>query len=329
MKRSLTIVIFSIVGLLGFAQQDAQFSMNMFNRLAVNPGYAGTNQALCATLMVRNQWASFDGAPKTGLLCVDFGPILHGGVGVTVDQDQLGFEKTLKAKAAYSYQMHLGVSGVLGIGLDVGMINKSLSPTGPDGFKAPDGTSTNGGGGTDDAIPWNGISATTYDLGLGAYYTSDKIYVGISSLHIPEQKLKKKEGTAGDPTFADFQYEVARHYYIMAGYKFQLNNQFDLTPSVLAKSDVATTQMDFNVLLRWNKMVFLGVSYRGVTNHSKDAIPAMVGVEWKGFKLGYAYDVTISSLKTYSGSTHELMLGYCYKLVKPDHKQGHMNVRFL
>lgn len=110
----------------------------------------------------------------------------------------------------------------------------------------------------------------------------------------------------------------------MAGYKFQLGTQFDLTPSILTKSDASSTQLDINLLARWNKMVFIGASYR-----LTDAIPVMVGMEWKGFKLGYAYDVTLSALKAHSAGSHELMLGYCHKFVKPEHKQGHMNVRFL
>jgi type IX secretion system PorP/SprF family membrane protein len=321
MKKIVTLFIFLIVGLLAFAQQDVQFSMNMFNRLSVNPGYAGTNQALCGTLITRQQWVGFPGAPKTGLLSVDYGQIAHGGVGLTVDQDQLGLETTLKAKAAYSFHLRLGPTGILGIGLDVGMIQKSFK----NDFTAPDGSTSATGGGVDQSIPWSGAAKVrTYDLGFGLYYTNDKIYVGISSLHLPEQSLKKKEGAEGLPSSYDLKYEMARHYYIMAGYKFQLGNQFDLTPSVLVKSDVATTQYDFNLLARWNKMVFVGVSYR-----LKDALPLMAGLEWKGFKLGYAYDVTLSSVKTYSSGTHELMLGYCHKLVKPEHKQGHMNVRFL
>ncbi|HLC83154.1 MAG TPA: type IX secretion system membrane protein PorP/SprF, partial [Bacteroidia bacterium] len=90
------------------------------------------------------------------------------------------------------------------------------------------------------------------------------------------------------------------------------------------KSDASSTQLDFNLLARWNKMVFVGASYR-----LTDAIPVMVGMEWKGFKLGYAYDVTLSALKSHSAGTHELMLGYCKKFTKPPVKQGHMNVRFL
>ena len=326
MKKTLTLIAFSITGLVTFAQQDAQFSMNMFNRLDVNPGYAGTNQALCATLFYRDQWDKFPGAPKTGLLSLDYGEILNGkaGAGLTIGEDQLGFDKTVTAKLAFSYHLHLGSTGILGIGLDAGMISKSMSGN----FIAPDGTSRDGGGGIDNAIPWSGTSATTYDVGLGLYYTNQNLYVGISSSHLPEQTLSKTNGTSPalpiNSTAYDFTYELARHYYVMAGYKFHLGTQFDLTPSILTKSDASSTQLDVNLLARWNQMVFIGVSYR-----LTDAIPVMAGIEWKGFKLGYAYDITLSNIKTYSSGTHELMLGYCHKFVKPEHKQGHMNVRFL
>lgn len=327
MKKTLTIIAFCITGLVTFAQQDAQFSMNMFNRLAVNPGYAGTNQALCATLLYRDQWDKFPGAPKTGLLSIDYGEFFngHAGAGLTVDQDLIGFDKTLKAKAAFSYHLPLGTGGILGIGLDAGMISKSLSGN----FIAPDGTTRDTGGGTDNAIPWSGTSATTYDVGFGLYYTSKNLYVGLSSLHLPQQTVSKSDGTkpatlGTNSKYYDFSYEVARHYYVMAGYTFHLNPQFELTPSILTKSDASSTQLDINLMAKWNRMVFVGASYR-----LTDAIPVFAGVEWNGFKLGYAYDITLSNIKTYSSGTHELMLGYCHKFIPPVHKTGHMNVRFI
>jgi type IX secretion system PorP/SprF family membrane protein len=277
-------------------------------------------------LLYRDQWDKFPGAPKTGLLSLDYGEFLngHAGAGLTIDEDQLGFDKTLKAKVAFSYHFHPSAESTLGIGVDAGMISKSMIGN----FIAPDGTSRDGGGGIDNAIPWSGTSATTYDVGLGIYYTNKNLYVGISSLHLPQQTLSNSHtgvtNTFGNSTTYAFTYEVARHYYVMAGYKFNLGTQFDITPSILTKSDASSTQLDINLLARWNKMVFIGVSYR-----LTDAIPVMAGIEWKGFKLGYAYDVTLSNIKTYSSGTHELMLGYCHKFIKPEHKQGHMNVRFL
>ncbi len=318
MKKTITTVVLFITGLVSFAQQDAQFSMNMFNRLAVNPAYAGMNKALCGTLFYRQQWTAFPGAPKTGLLSVDFGEVLFGGVGLTVDQDQLGFDKTLKAKLAYSFHLPVG-PGTLGIGLDAGMIQKQIKGD----FIAPDGTTTTGGGGTDQAIPWTGTSATTYDVGFGLYYTTNRLYVGLSSLHLPEQTLSKKASAY------DFNYKVARHYYIMAGYTFQLGQQFDLTPSILAKSDASATQLDLNLIAKWNKMIFAGLSYR-----ISDAMVAIVGLE-RSFtpkvtaKFGYAYDITTSTIKNHSSGSHEIMLGFCYKIKAEAKQTSHMNVRFL
>ncbi len=326
MRKILTIIALSVTSIVTFAQQDAQFSMNMFNRLSINPGYAGTNKALCGVLLYRQQWNNFPGAPKTFLFSLDYGQIAHGGLGLTLDQDALGFDKTFKAKLAYSFHQTLG-PGVLGIGLDVGMIQKSLSGN----FVAPDGSTTEHGGSADAAIPWNGAKSTTYDLGFGLYYTTfnDKLYVGISALHLTESDVKKGGTTtpsySGQPTYTwNYDYQEARHYYVMAGYRFDLGDKFSLTPSVLTKTDAASTQLDINAMVKWNKMVFAGVSYR-----LTDAIVAIVGLEYKGIKFGYSYDITTSTIKNHSSGTHEIMLGYCHKFVKPEKKHGHMNERFL
>jgi hypothetical protein len=35
-------------------------------------------------------------------------------------------------------------------------------------------------------------------------------------------------------------------------------------------------------------------------------------------RIGYSYDVTTSKLKNYSSGSHEIMLNYCFMIVKPD-----------
>ena len=87
MRKTFTIAFFclSFLVLKVSAQQDPQFSQNMFTKLCVNPGFAGSNDAICGTLLYRNQWTGFGGEPKTMLLTADM-PVemLHGGVGLTV-----------------------------------------------------------------------------------------------------------------------------------------------------------------------------------------------------------------------------------------------------
>jgi type IX secretion system PorP/SprF family membrane protein len=50
------------------AQQDPQYSQYMFNPLAYNPAYAGSQGSLSGTLLLRRQWMGIDGGPATGVI---------------------------------------------------------------------------------------------------------------------------------------------------------------------------------------------------------------------------------------------------------------------
>ncbi|MEO6884448.1 MAG: type IX secretion system membrane protein PorP/SprF [Bacteroidia bacterium] len=315
MKKIFTTIALSVAGLAAFSQQDAQFSQNMFNQLDINPAYAGINHAYCATLLGREQWVNFPGAPKTFLFSGDaYIPGIGGGLGLTAYSDQLGFDKTFGAILAYSYHIAAG-PGVIGIGPELGIIQKSLSGA----WLAPDGTN----GASDNSIPVTGVSSMTYDVGLGVYYSiQDQMYFGISTSHIPQQSF-----TSG--SYPSYQFDLARHYYVMAGYTFHATSDFDIMPSIFAKSDASSTQVDVNALIRYDKMVWIGVSYR-----PNDAIVALVGYQHSftngsTVRIGYSYDITTSELKTYSNGSHEIMLGYCFKIVPKSHIQSHQTVRFL
>lgn len=319
MKKIITsasLVVFSVVA---FAQQDAQFTQNFMNRLAVNPGYAGINGSICAFTLYRTQWVGFGGQPQTGLLSLDapIGAKKNMGLGLTIQTDKLGYMNNFYGKLAYSYHLNLGPEGAkLGLGLEVGAINNTISGT----WLAPDGTDGSGGtGGQVDAlIPQGNKAGTTYDVGFGAYYNiPDKLYVGLASSHLP-----------ANPNGA--YYDLARHYYITAGYDYAVTDMITLKPSIFVKSDAASTALDINLVAMYNQLVWAGVSYR-----LKDAIAPMVGVQINKLgpgtlKFGYSYDVTTSALKTYSSGSHEIMLGYCFNVTpKPKVITKFYNVRFL
>ena len=299
----------------GIAQQDPQFSQNMFIKLPINPGYAGTNGAICATAVYRTQWVGFPGAPKTLYFSIDAPiPMLHGGAGLTIVNDKLGNFSFMHVRGAYSFHKTIGATGLLGIGLEAGILQSSVQ----NNWLAPDGTNGHQGA-IDQAIPAAGVSKMTYDLGLGVYYRTDQLYVGIASSHLPQQNLKA--------TY--FDYTTARHYYVMAGYDFNLSSAFMLRPSVHVKSDAAVTTFDANINLLWNHMLWGGVSYR-----LQDAIVPMVGFAWNPnpkstLKIGYAYDLGTSDLKTHHNNTHEILLNYCIKFTPKPKTQSHINPRFL
>ena len=74
-----------------YAQQEAMFTHYAFNTLAVNPGYAGSRDALTVTTLHRSQWVGFDGAPTTQTLNVH-SPIHNDklGVGLSILNDKIG-----------------------------------------------------------------------------------------------------------------------------------------------------------------------------------------------------------------------------------------------
>jgi type IX secretion system PorP/SprF family membrane protein len=323
MKKLITKISLAFVGLTGvaFAQQDPQFTQFMFNKLIYNPGYAGTSNAICGVVQYRQQWASFQGAPTSIAAAFDMRiPGLPLGVGLNVISDRIGPDQTLflRIPVAYNYQFQNGSS--LGIGVDAGIVQKRISS---DWIVPEPGKVDNTIPGAYGNITNPDLNKLTYDVGAGIMYNwPDKAYIGVSSTHLPAQVLK------GD---GSVKFDMARHLYGMAGYKLGLTPRFGIMPNVKFKSDLAASALDANLLFTFdlsNWGIWAGPAYR-----LQAAAGAMIGGKFTTatgytFRLGYSYDHTTTSLRTYAGATHEIMLGFC-KAAKEKKFSGGGNDRFL
>ena len=296
-----------------FSQQDPLSSHYMFNTLTYNPGVAGTSGMICATALNRQQWVGFKGAPSTTLFNISapvspFG--VKSGVGLLVESDNIGFDKDINLSASYSYLMELG-QGKLGIGLSLGMLNKTLNPT----WQIPTGDSHTPASG-DPLIPETKESYIAFDAGAGLFYKADKYYAAFSITHINQPKIKFSKGLP----------YVSRHYYLTAGYVLQLPNpSLELLPSFFVFSDGKVTQFTVTSLLRYNKKAWGGVSYR-----AGDALIGIVGIElFNGIRFGYAYDFTISDISKNSSGSHEFMVNYCFDLSMGKSPMKYKSIRFL
>jgi len=304
MKKILAVLTVSCLSTVGFAQQDPQFSQNMFNRLFVNPAYAGSSESICAHLLYRNQWVNYDGAPKTGVIGID-GPVANGkvGVGLSILTDKIGFENTLQGKLSGNYKFDVG-QGKLGLGIDLDFMQHQIDGS----FRAPDPTVV------DPSIPSAGFSGTAFDLGFGAYYNNDKFFAGVSASHLLESSVD----------LDNFSKVYKRHMYGMVGYNLEVSPMVILKPMIFVKNVSGNTTFDINVNAQYNERFWVGLSYR-----NEDAIVGMLGMNvTEKLKVGYSYDFTTSQLKNYSDGTHEIMLGYCF-MVKKKVPVSIKNVRFL
>src|SRR5674536_40234 len=280
------------------SQQDPLSSQYMFNTLTYNPGIAGTSGMICATALNRQQWVGFKGAPSTTVFNIS-APVslfsIKSGVGLLVESDNVGFDKDINLSGSYSYLMDLG-TGKLGIGLSLGMLNKTLTPK----WEIPSGDAHTPVSG-DPLIPESKESYVAFDAGLGLYYKAEKYYASLSVTHINQPKIKFSKG---EPY-------ISRHYYLTGGYNLQLPDPaLELLPSFFAFSDGKVVQVSVTSLIRYNKKVWGGVSYR-----AGDAFIGIIGLElFNGIRLGYSYDFTISDVRKNSTGTHEFMINYCFDL---------------
>jgi len=303
MKKLFTKIAIAVAGFTGVAvaQQDPQFTQFMHNKLIYNPGYAGTSGAICGNMQFRQQWASFDGAPKTIAVAFDMPVLPNLGAGLSIISDKIGPMNTLFLKVPVSYNLKVGNKGTLGIGLDIGFLQKKISN---DWIVPEPGKVDPNIPGSYDAFSNPSLNGKAFDLGFGAFYQiPGKMYVGVSSSHLPAQTIK------GDQKLT---FEMSRHYYLMAGYTMDINPRNKITPNVKVKSDVAATAVDLNLTYMYDNMIWAGATYR-----LSDAAALMIGYQGKSpagglsYKIGYSYDITLSKLKGYSGGTHEIILGFC------------------
>lgn len=310
MNRLLIILLLFISYFTSYAQQDPQFSFNMFNQLSYNPGFAGSNDAICVSSIHRQQWVGFEGRPVTTVFNAHaalkpFG--IKSGVGFSLIQEKIGFQNNMTLNASYAYRAVIG-DGNLGIGLGLGAQNTAFNGD----WKTPDGNNPY----SDPLVPRQ-ESHASFDLSFGLFYKSDKLYAGLSSTHLTQPKIKLNNGSTPF---------VQRHYYLVGSYTITLGNPiYELQPTVFVKSDASTTQLTLNSTFIYNRRFWGGVSY-----NIQDALTFMAGMNLNmGLSFGYAYDLGLSDIGSYNSGSHEIYVRYCFNLNINKSPGRYKSVRFL
>lgn len=293
-KITIISILFCMVGFsdLAKAQQDAMYSQYMFNTLAINPAYAGSRNVTSATALFRNQWTGIDGAPKTGTLSVD-APILNKtiGLGVQVFTDKLGITQTNGGTLSAAYRIRME-TGSLSFGIQTVFSQYRANFTEVPLSSAP---------AYDPAFADN-VSKFLFNVGTGAYYNSDRFYVGLSVLDLMPNSLTRYE--SNNIAMGSKQ---ALHVFLASGYVFPLSEDFKLKPSFLIKGvKGAPLEADLNAALWIKDAVSIGAQYRTSAD-----IGAMVEIQaTPQIRIGYAYDRSTTVLKEFNSGSHEIMLRY-------------------
>lgn len=332
-KKNISILLL-ILGFscVGYAQQEIQFTQYMFNRLAINPGYAGSSGSICGSAMYRTQWLGLRlDAPtpggEAGSLPTDYlfsfdSPVkfLHGGIGLTLYADKIGYNSTTSGNIDYAFRIYWGPGN-----LSAGFEGNFYSLKRADGlFGSSDLTgnpndipsSTN-----DPALNNKEVSDFLIDASFGVYYqVPGTYYLGFA--------VKNLLASHSD----ELNFTNSRIVNLLAGYEFVIpsNPSFRLKPSALVRTaNFSVFQVDASCLLEYQNLFWGGVSYR-----FQDAVSILGGVNWNKLKFGLAYDMTTSKLGNFkSGFSHgslEAYVRYCFKIIIPPKLPSvYQNTRYL
>ncbi|KAB1157180.1 type IX secretion system membrane protein PorP/SprF [Tenacibaculum aiptasiae] len=288
-------IIFLLLTLEVYSQQDPQYTQYMYNTMSVNPAYVGSRGHTTITALGRTQWVGVDGAPDTQTLSYDT-PLGYSGVGLGVNltNDNIGPSSEIYLDVNVSYTVRTSDEGNLAFGLKLGGRHLNI-----DWSK---GISEN-----PDILFESNVNKFLPTIGAGIYYHKPKWYMGVAVPNILRTTHYDDTFNGGDEA------EERLHFFLIGGYVFDLSERIKFKPAALAKVvNGAPISIDLSANVLFNEKFRVGLAWRW-----DDSISALLGLQAsKGLHIGFAYDLTTTNYRNYNSGTYELMLRY--EIFKPN-----------
>ena len=283
-----------LISSIGYCQQDAQFTQYMYNTMAINPAYAGLRENLSIFALHRTQWVGLDGAPVTNNVSIH-SPIGNGnmGLGLSIINDKIGPSDESDIGINFSYNFYTSDTYKLSFG-----IKASANLLNVDFNKLTYFT-------RNDANFENNIdNKFSPNIGAGLYYYSDNSYIGLSVPNFLETKHFDKYADNGSNSYIA---KERLHYYLTAGYVFDVSQDVKFKPAILTKlTPGAPLQVDVSANFLINEKFMLGGAYRWSA-----AVSALVGFQAnESWFIGYGYDLETTRLAHFNSGSHEIFLRY-------------------
>ena len=321
MKKGTLIFVMTMVVLPAWAQLRPQYTQYILNQYIINPAVAGIEPYTDIKLSHRQQWVGIEDAPVTSYITVhgsigatreNSNPTSrvpagenprgtyywdnylsaepHHGWGVTVFNDKTGPISRLAAYGTYAYHVGLSATTSISGGINLGIVRNSLDMSKLE-FDDPN-----------DPVLGNSqaFNRIRPDLGAGIWLYSRSFFGGVSVMQILDQGMGSNAVAMPDQ----------RGYPVFigtAGFRFMANEQINIIPSVVVRQTKGLPLgIDINA-----KALYLDRFWGGASYRVNNSVSAMVGMYVNSFlSIGYAYDYTLGNLGQYTGSTHEVVLGF-------------------
>ncbi|MFM7195933.1 MAG: type IX secretion system membrane protein PorP/SprF [Bacteroidota bacterium] len=294
MRSYLIPILFLAAATGAVAQQNPTFAQYMFNGLAINPAYAGSQGALSASFLARMQNVGLPGAPNTQTFTAHT-PLLNQrmGLGVLFVNDRLSVIGQSGFHVSYAYRLPINRGGAtLSFGLQAGGSFYNAEYSQLDLFNNP-------GNGTSDPAFSNDVRSIRPNIGAGVYFTTKLSYVGLSMPSMANNVFER-----GNNLQTVYQ---AVPLILTAGHVFTVNRVLKLKPNFLLKLvDNRPVEYDLNLNALFDEVLWVGASFKS----SKSVVTLLQFKVNDQLQLGYTYTITTGPLRTVELGTHEFMVNY-------------------
>jgi len=288
MKKLYASLLFSVISLSAFAQQDPLYSQYLLNPLVINPAYAGLNNNFNAMVGYRTQWMGLEGQPQTFNASAHTSLVNNKvGAGILVINDRIGNVSTTEANATFAYKLNFEES-TFSFGMQAGVQSfrsdySSLNILDPGDFAFT-----------------GGERGTRINMGVGAMLKSEKYLIGFSVPRLLPTTFKN-----GGQQFDLYN----QHFYLVGAYVHYLNERIRLKPSLLLrgiKGAPATIDFAFNV--NFNQMHTVGLFTRNLNTYGV-LLQTMLAEK---YRFGYVFELPTNKSVGSQFTTHELTLGILF-----------------
>lgn len=285
------------------AQQLAQYTLNSFNKYALNPAIAGTEDFIDIKASYRTQWVGLDGAPTTSYFSfhMPIGQELGSshnrrknekdswfGIGSFISNDVTGPSRRLSGYGTVSYNVPLNQTFRASLGVSLGLQNYRF-----DGSEVS--LQDNG-----DALFDNAQNQISPDGQIGLWLYSDNMYFGLSSQQLFNNQL---DLTDQDPMDS----KLNRHYFVSTGFNIPVSENVEIYPSALLKLiEPAPASLELGIRATYQRKYWLGMFAR-----AGDSFSVVAGALFlDAYSISYGYDINYSDLSPFNTGSHEIMLGF-------------------
>lgn len=314
--RSISVIVCVCTIVLFSKAQDVHYSQYNYAPLQLNPALAGLNNCdYRIGANARTQWNTVSGSGNTYSTfgaSADFavGKVTKvnsfAGIGISLSSDIAGttFYNTNRADitAAYHFMLDRRGNASLSAGLQIGINHRGFDPS-KSTFDEQYNPVT---GKYDPTMPGETFARTNMlyiDAGVGLLYSQyfkrrrNNIYFGLAANHVNQPNISwSSTGLFNNSTSNDKLYAKVTFH---GGGSFQLGDKLWIMPSFMMLFQGPSQQYNFGSLLRMRlgntistSYFYVGAQYRAPL----DAVILQARFDYKGFMLGFSYDINVSKL---------------------------------